>query len=132
MDKRFSGDIEPGSFISRTFDVALDPTELDAFVDAWNAAGLGEGLAGRNVEDIEALGPRYIENLERAEMFLQRSETARPTIETFLEPFDSLAAFIVDQNMRVVATNEGAKEWLSLQMAIASTTSTCRQSRAMR
>lgn len=115
MDKKRPGDLDSGSFISRTLDVALDPTELDAFIDAWNVAGLETRLAVRSVEEIEVLGPRYLENLERAEMFLQRSTPASSRINAFLEPFDSFAAFIVDQNMQVIATNAGAEEWLGMQ-----------------
>jgi hypothetical protein len=118
MSIKPSDDDEPGSFIGRTFDVALDPTELDAFIDAWNSAGLETEIAGRSIEEIQEFGPRYLENLERAEVFLKRSAQGRPQIESFLEPFDSLAAFIVDRSMQVVAANEGTKDWLGLKVGV--------------
>ncbi|MCR9139793.1 MAG: LuxR C-terminal-related transcriptional regulator [Alphaproteobacteria bacterium] len=106
---------EPGFFVDSTLDVALDPTSLDAFIDAWNAAGLERGLALRSVEDIEELGPDYYDNLKRADLFLQRGETPQPELQSFLKYFDSLAAFVVDAARKIVEANTAAQEWLGPQ-----------------
>ena len=101
----------PGFFVDSTLDVALDPTFLDSFIDAWNVAGLQNRISSRSVEDIDELGPSYFKHLQRAEVFLQRGETEKPTVEAVLSPFDSLVAFVVDGGLHVVAQNAAAQDW---------------------
>lgn len=106
---------KPGFFSDSTLDVAIDPKSLDAFIDAWNAAGLEQGIAHKPIEDIEELGPNYYDYLSRAVMFLQRGEASQPDLQSVLDYFDSQAAFIVDTDRKIVEANVAAQEWLGPQ-----------------
>ncbi len=101
----------PGFFVDGTLDVALDPTFLDTFIGAWNRAGLETKISRRSVAEIDELGPTYFAHLKRAEVFLQRGETDQPGINAILAPFDSLVAFIVDDNLNILALNEATRDW---------------------
>ena len=102
---------KPGFFVDSALDVAIDPTFLDTFISAWNQAELETKISSNSVEDIDELGPSYFRHLQRAEIFLQRGEAEKPSIETVLAPFDSLVAFIMDGALKVLTLNEAAQDW---------------------
>ena len=64
-------------------------------------------------KDAEGKAPRefdqsYKTHLERAQTILQRSETARPDMNEYLQPYDNLAAFVISGSLHVEASNLGA------------------------
>lgn len=110
-------DIDPQLIVDQLYDIALDPSLLDTFIDAWNAAGLDAGEARRTVRTIDDFDAAYLAHLKRAEIFLERGAGTNtgPDLEALLAPFEGLAAFVVDRAMQVVAHNAGAAEAFQLQ-----------------
>jgi pimeloyl-ACP methyl ester carboxylesterase/DNA-binding CsgD family transcriptional regulator len=106
-----STDIDPDNIVDQLYDIALDPESLDTFIEAWNAAGLDTSAARRTIKSIDAFDDAYMAHLKRAETFLARGADVDtgPDLAAMLSPFDDLAAFIIDQNLQVVASNAGAK-----------------------
>lgn len=106
-----TNDIDPDKIVDRLYDIALDPSSLDLFIDAWNGAGLDARAARKTIETIDDFDAAYHAHLNRAETFLDRGGDADtgPDFAAMLAPFEDLAAFIIDRTLRVVASNEGAQ-----------------------
>lgn len=100
--------LNSASIVDQLYDVALDPSALDGFIDAWNAAGLDSKAARETLDSFGAFDAAYAAHLSRAEVFLNRGEAPPPSLSTLLAPFDTLAAAIVDSALTVVACNPGA------------------------
>lgn len=105
-------DIDPGNIVDQLYDIAIDPTSLDQFVDAWNAAGLDASATRKTIESIDNFDAAYLAHLKRAGTFLARGDDADagPDLAAILTPFRDLAAFIVDRKLSVVASNAGAQQ----------------------
>ncbi len=105
-------DIKPQELADQLYDIALDPQSLDSFIDVWTEAGLDASAARKTIRDIDAFDQAYSTHLKRADTFLARGAAATdaPDLAAFLAPFDTLAAFIVDKRLHVVAGNSGAEE----------------------
>lgn len=112
MTQKNSPDIDPDNIVDQLYDIALDPETLDTFIGAWNAAGLEDGEARKTIENIDDFDMAYRAHLKRAETFLARGadQDNGPDLAATLTPFEDLAAFIVDQNLQVVACNDGAQQ----------------------
>lgn len=113
-DKRHSN-IDPVAIVDQLYDIALDPETLDLFIDAWNAAGLDTRAARLTLKSIDRFDQVYREHLKRAETFLTRTSESEKAddLAATLAPFNSLAAFIVDRDQKILAHNEGAKDAFS-------------------
>jgi len=112
MTQKTSSDIDPENIVDQLYDIALDPETLDTFIVAWNAAGLEDGEARKTIENIDDFDVAYRAHLKRAETFLARGadQDSGPDLAATLTPFEDLAAFIVDQNLQVMACNAGAQQ----------------------
>ena len=111
MTDKNSHKIDPENIVDQLYDIALDPEALDTFIEAWNAAGLDASAARKTIKNIDAFDDAYLAHLKRAGMFLARGAEvdSGPDFAAMLAPFEDLAAFIIDQNLQVVASNPGAK-----------------------
>lgn len=106
--------LDPNQIVDQLYDIALDPGSLDAFIDAWNGAGLDAQSARRTLENIDTFDEAYAAHLKRADTFLNRGAEETPALSALLAPFDNLAAVIVDSNLTIVACNDGAARSLGL------------------
>lgn len=109
--------INPDGIVDQLYDIALDPHSLEAFVDAWNEAGLDAKAARQTIETIDQFDSAYRAHLDRADTFLSRAadEDEAPDLAAILTPFDTLAAFIVDRNLQIVARNAGAQQAFGIE-----------------
>ena len=109
--------IEPENIVDRLYDIALDPHELETFIDVWTEAGLDRAAARQTVEAIDRFDQAHQIHLERAKTFLERGEATDETInlDAFLRPFKNLAAFVVDDKMCVSVANEAAGHFFGLR-----------------
>lgn len=87
--------------VDRIYQIALEPSSLDAFIDFWHDTDLETKFSD--------LDTSYKTHLERGASFLQRAEAARPDLSEYLQPYDNLAAFVVLGSLGVEASNSGAR-----------------------
>lgn len=116
MTKEPAQKINPQEFVDQLYDIALDPHSLNGFIDAWNEAGLDASAARQAVGEVDQFDQAYKAHLNRADTFLARGDEPKgeSALASILAPFNMLAAFIVDRNLRVVAGNEGAQNSLGV------------------
>ncbi len=101
-------DIDRDLVLDRIYEIALEPSSLEGFIDFWHDSELATQFnitEGRNPGEFDK---SYRSHLERAQTILQRGETARPDMKEFLRPYDNLAAFVVNSSLQVEASNQGA------------------------
>lgn len=96
-----SPEIDRDMIVDRIYEIALEPSSLEEFIDFWHDTDLAEKFSD--------FDKSYKAHLERGETFLQRGETARPDLTEYLQPYDNLAAFIVIGSLIVEASNSGAQ-----------------------
>lgn len=110
-------DLPPHKIVDQLYDIAIDPETLNAFIKAWNDAGLDRHAARRTIEQIDQFDATYATHLQRAETFLSRAQNADagPDFAKMLARFESLAAFVVNQHHCVVAANAGAAHGFGLE-----------------
>lgn len=112
-----SGKFTPDSIVDILYDIALDPSTLDGFIDTWTEAGLDSREARQLIEDFDRFDDAYKKHLHRADTFLKRGIATEdsPDITAALAPFENLAAFIVDSSLRVVVANDAAQYAFGIQ-----------------
>jgi pimeloyl-ACP methyl ester carboxylesterase/DNA-binding CsgD family transcriptional regulator len=93
--------IDRDMIIDRIYQIALEPSSLEAFIDFWHETGLADELA-----DFDTA---YKAHLQRGVSFLQRGETMGPDLAEYLQPYHNLAAFVVVGSLTVEASNSGAR-----------------------
>lgn len=96
-----SADIDRDMIVDRIYEIALEPSSLEEFIDLWHESDLAEKFPD--------LDTSYKAHLERGGSFLQRGETTRPDLAEYLQPYDNLAAFVVLGSLNVEASNFGAQ-----------------------
>ncbi|MFT4706180.1 MAG: pimeloyl-ACP methyl ester carboxylesterase/DNA-binding CsgD family transcriptional regulator [Reinekea sp.] len=103
--------LEPNVIVDSLYDIALDPSSLDAFINTWCDAGLDTLAARQMMESIDRFDEAHQTHLKRADTFLKRGIATKEATDLAADliPFENLAAFIVDANLRIVVANEGAK-----------------------
>jgi len=101
VQDRDSPDVDRDMIVDRIYEIALEPSSLEEFIDFWHDTDLAEKFSD--------FDKSYKAHLERGETFLQRSETARPDLTEYLQPYDNLAAFVVIGSLIVEASNSGAQ-----------------------
>ena len=111
MTQKSKNEFRAEAFVDQLYDIALDPQSLDTFIDAWNEAGLDAQAARQTIENIDKFDQTFQAHLKRADTFLSRGPEAAngPDLAAILKPFDTLAAFVADRSLNVVACNDGAK-----------------------
>lgn len=117
MTRNSKTGIDPDNIVDQLYDIALDPQSLGTFIDAWNDAGLDASAARKTIETIDQFDLAYQAHLKRAETFLARGAEPDdgPDLTATLTPFDNLAAFIVDRDLDVVASNDGARQAFGIE-----------------
>jgi len=108
--------IEPHDIVEKLYDIALDPHELETFIDVWTDAGLDTAQARQTVEAIDQFDEAHQVHLQRANTFLERGEAsdALMNLDFVLRPFENLAAFVVDDQGTVAITNDTAQHFFGL------------------
>lgn len=111
MNNNSQEKLEPNVIVDSLYDIALDPSSLNAFINTWCDAGLDTLAARQMMESIDRFDEAHQTHLKRADTFLKRGiATEEATdLSADLIPFENLAAFIVDANLRIVVANDGAK-----------------------
>lgn len=109
--------LNPHDIADRLYDIALDPEALESFIEAWNEAGLDTQMARQTVESIDQFDTSYKAHLTRAETFLARAGDLSngPDLDSTLAPFTSLAAFIINRNLEIAASNSGARHAFGIE-----------------
>ncbi len=112
MTNRSHQKFDPSVVVDQLYDIALEPETLDAFIDAWNEAGLDAQTARQAITGMDQFDQAFQAHLNRAATFLARSGdgSAQPDLAATLAPFESLAAFIISKDLSIVACNDGAKK----------------------
>lgn len=109
------------SIVDTLYDIALDPTSLEDFVQSWTDAGLDQELTRKVLAGFDEFDAVFHDHLNRADTFLRRDKAGLDKdadINAALAPFASLAAFVVDRAQMVVAANDGSKESFGLEPGI--------------
>ena len=106
--ERSSSGIDHDLILDRIYQVALEPSSLEEFIDVWNDSVLANQLNSTERSDFGEFDKSYKGHLDRAQKVLHRSETARPDLGEYLKPYDNLAAFVVSGSLHVEALNQGA------------------------
>ena len=120
MTKAPDNGINSEKIVDQLYDIALDPNSLEAFIDAWNDAGLDTSTARQTIQDIDQFDQAYQAHLNRADTFLSRGVEydEKADLAAILTPFNALAAFIVDRDMQIVACNEGAQQAFGIEEGV--------------
>lgn len=104
--------------IERLYDVALDPSRYETLLDLWETAlkPMREGvdLSAPHLLDDQAISSHF----ERAGAFLDRLDqsSTQDQLNAAIAPFDKVAAFLLDQQIKVAALNSAAKQVLGLSL----------------
>ena len=104
-------------FIDDIYDIALDPINLDAFIERLGARRLDVEKVRTTLRKVEVLGEVFKSHITRAETILDRlvDEPHGTPLERILAPFDTTAAMIVDSTLQIVALNSIAEQVFSIQ-----------------
>lgn len=94
---------DPDVIVDRIYEIALEPSSLEHFIDFWYDTSTG------NDKDLSDFDTVYKPHLYRAQSFLQWGEAARPDLTACLRPYDNLAGFVVADTLVVEASNSGAQ-----------------------
>lgn len=105
-------------FIDDIYDIALDPENLDAFIERLGARRLDVDKVRTTLRKIEVLGEVFKSHITRAETILDRlvDEPHGTPLERILAPFDTTAAMIVDSTLRIVALNSIAEQVFAIEV----------------
>ncbi|MFK7967289.1 MAG: LuxR C-terminal-related transcriptional regulator [Burkholderiaceae bacterium] len=94
-------------FIDDIYAIALDPGNLDRFIDRLESEVTDDSKTRYDHEKVAALSGMFREHLIRAETFLDRikSESHRSLTAQVLAPFEDSAALLVDPNLQIAEIN---------------------------
>lgn len=87
--------------VDRIYEIALEPSSLEDFIDFWHDTEIE-----RDLSDFNTI---YKPHLDRAQSFLHWGEAARPDLSAYLRPYENLAAFIVSKALVIEASNSGGE-----------------------
>lgn len=112
-----SADPDPANdqqFIDDIYEIALDPGNLDSFIDRLESKSTDVNQTRTELLKIDALSALFKAHLARAELFLDRVKAEADDSHTILTlaPFDHCAALLVDANLKLVEVNIKALEAL--------------------
>jgi pimeloyl-ACP methyl ester carboxylesterase/DNA-binding CsgD family transcriptional regulator len=105
-------------FIDDIYDIALDPENLDNFIERLGAKRLDVDKVRRTLRKVEVLSSVFEKHISRAETFLDRLDDNqhRTSIQKTLSQFDTTAALIIDPALHVVALNSTAQMAFSIDV----------------
>lgn len=101
-------DLDSDLILDRIYQIALEPSSLEEFIDYWHDSELATKFDSIEDKYPGKFDHTYKVHLDRAHAILQRGETVRPDMEEYLQPYGNLAAFVVGESLHVEATNQGA------------------------
>ena len=101
-------DIDRDLILDRIYQIALEPSSLEDFINYWHDSELATQFDSTEGKHPGYFDKSYKAHLDRAQAILQRSETTPADMQEFLQPYDNLAAFIVNGSIHVEASNQGA------------------------
>ncbi len=124
MEDPAAGSPQPGDrtvdddlFIDDIYDIALDPANLNAFIERLGSQELDVERVRAALCRVESLSAIFQQHLERAEKFLDRVED-QPVVsplQEVLASYESTAALIIDASLKVVALNASAGKAFALR-----------------
>ncbi|MEP5153074.1 LuxR C-terminal-related transcriptional regulator [Planktotalea sp.] len=94
--------------LERIYDIALEPTQLDEFINLWADTDWEEQFTQTGDNQTGAFDAHFKAHLERAEAFLLLGDTPPTQLEDHLKPYDKFAAFTVNAALIVEGANAGA------------------------
>ncbi len=99
-------------FIDDIYDIALNPENLDSFIERLGSDRLDVEKVRNTLRKIEVLGDVFERHISRAETFLDRldDDQHQSPLQKLLAPFDTTAAMIVDSSLHIVAFNNIAAQ----------------------
>lgn len=100
--------IDRDLIVDRIYQIALEPSSLEEFIDYWHESELASRFHSIEDENPGDFDNSYKIHLDRAQSILQHSETSRSDLTAYLQPYDNLAAFIVSNTLHVEVSNQGA------------------------
>ena len=109
--------VDDDLFIDDIYDIALDPANLNTFIERLGSQELDVERVRAALCRVESLSAIFQQHLERAEKFLDRVED-QPVVsplQEVLASYESTAALIVDASLRVVALNASAGKTFALR-----------------
>lgn len=101
--------IDRDLIVDRIYEIALEPTALDNFIDFWHDHDLASYFSDPDIGVTAESDEAYKIHLERAQAILQRSEITSRDLSDYLAPYENLAAFIVSGALKIEAANRGAQ-----------------------
>lgn len=102
-------DVDHSLILDRIYEIALEPTLLDDFINLWADADLAAQFPQSEDDKAGAFDTLFKAHLERAEAFLQLGDTSLPDLKDHLRPYEKFAAFIVNASLMVEVANPGAQ-----------------------
>jgi pimeloyl-ACP methyl ester carboxylesterase/DNA-binding CsgD family transcriptional regulator len=108
------GDRDRDLVVDRIYEVALEPSSLEGFIDFWHDNQLAEKMADGDQSFV--FDENYKSHLDRAQTILHRDYASRPDLIEHLKPYENLAAFVVSDSLRVEALNSGAYSAFGFQI----------------
>lgn len=103
-------------FIDDIYDIALDPKNLDRFIERLGSSRLDVEKVRNTLRKVEVLGDVFEKHISRAETFLDRldDDQQQSPVERILAPFDTVAALVIDSSLQIVALNSIAAQVFSI------------------
>ena len=110
------GGIDRDLVVDQIYEVALEPSSLDRFIDFWHDNRLVETVSEGLGDQALAFDQIFRSHLDRAQTILQRDDVSRPDLSEYLKPYENLAAFVVSNTLRIEALNNGAYSAFGFQV----------------
>ena len=110
------GSLSPAStdsqFIDDIYDIALDPVNLDNFIDRLGSNQLDVEKVRLALRKVEVLSSVFEKHISRAETFLDRLDDDRhcSPVQKILAQFDTTAAMLIDPSLHIIALNSTAEQ----------------------
>ena len=93
--------------IDRIYQIALEPSSLDGFIDLWHDQDLKDHFVEADGE--RGVGKALTGHVLRADVLLQRDDSTRPDFTEYLRPYGNLSALVVNGTLMVEAINSGGQ-----------------------
>ena len=102
------------AIIDRLYEIVVEPSALEDLIDLWLDAPRD------NADTTERFGDSDADrsHIKRAQSVLQRGESQQLDPKAILAPYGSLAALIVDCDLRVHAANVAAEEGFAAHVGL--------------
>ena len=99
--ERSSSGIDHDLILDRIYQVALEPSSLEEFIDVWNDSVLATQSNSTERGDFGEFDESYKGHLDRAQKVLHRSEAARPDWGEYLNPMTTWQLLLLADHFRL-------------------------------